>query len=106
VRLTLAERDFGYIGRVRPASPTPSTSAAELWWRGLLDLMADTGRRAKVVFKAPASLPPVRRDITIIAPARSRPDHRGAPSPPETAMLEGVFLADLSCPRAVGTERY
>ncbi|MFZ5813572.1 MAG: phenylalanine--tRNA ligase subunit beta [Thermodesulfobacteriota bacterium] len=106
VRLTLAGRDFGYIGRVKPDIADAFHVRRELWLAEVsLDLLAELAAAAKVVFKPLPVYPPVRRDITIIAPAAlPAKTIEEAVASKKSAILENIFLADLFVPEG-GTER-
>jgi phenylalanyl-tRNA synthetase beta chain len=78
VRLTLAGRDFGYIGRVRPGIADAFHVRRELWLAEVsLDLLAELAAAAKVVFKPCPSTRPCAGTSPSSPRPRSGQDHRG-----------------------------
>ncbi|QLA15072.1 phenylalanine--tRNA ligase subunit beta [Desulfolutivibrio sulfoxidireducens] len=106
VELTLAGRPFGYIGRVTPEVADAFHARRELWLAEVsLDLLAELAAATRVAFRTLPVYPPVRRDITVIAPAAlSAKAIEDAILAGGSAILEDVFLADLFVPEGA-TER-
>jgi len=106
VELTLAGRGFGYIGRVTPEVADAFHARRELWLAEVsLDLLAELSAAAKITFTPLPVYPPVRRDITVIAPASlSAQAVLDAIAAKKTPLLRDVFLADLFVPEG-GAER-
>lgn len=106
VEVTLGGRDFGYIGRVTPEIADAFHARRELWIAELsLDLLAELAAAATVAFTPLPVYPPVRRDITVIAPAAlAAGDVLAAITAKKSPLLRDVFLADLFTPEG-GLER-
>jgi phenylalanyl-tRNA synthetase beta chain len=90
----------GTLGRVKPELADAFHARKEVWLAELLlDKLRDLSSGSRLEFKALPLYPPVRRDITVIAPRdlessalleairRARPEH-----------LQEVFLLDLYAP--------
>lgn len=100
VAVTVRGRALGVMGRVRPDIAAACHARKEVW---LADLDLDEARRlhdAEAVRFTPLPVfPPVRRDITVTAPAALRAgavlDHVRAMALP---LLEGIELVDVFVP--------
>jgi phenylalanyl-tRNA synthetase beta chain len=104
VELTLAGRDFGYIGRVAPDIADAFHARRELWLAEVsLDLLAELCAAGSVKFSPLPIYPPVRRDITVIAPAAlTAQTILDAILAKKSPLLRDVFLADLFVPEGGG----
>lgn len=100
VAVTVAGRQLGVMGRVKPDLADAYHARKDVW---LADIDLDAARQlhdaVAVRFAALPVYPPVRRDITVIAPASLQAgavlDHVRAMKLP---LLEGVELIDVFAP--------
>lgn len=87
----------GYIGRIRPEMAEFFHARKDIWFADMdTDMLRTLSKAAQSRFKSLPQYPPVRRDITVVAPAtmpvRAVVDHvRGLKLP----LLEDVTLLDV-----------
>ncbi|MCH5277307.1 MAG: phenylalanine--tRNA ligase subunit beta [Desulfovibrionaceae bacterium] len=98
-----AESPAGALGRVRPDLADAYHARKAVWLADLdLDLLQSMAAKASLAFRALPVYPPVRRDITVIAPLTVRVatvrDALEAAGRGKRSLLESVELRDLYVP--------
>ncbi|MDL2314048.1 phenylalanine--tRNA ligase subunit beta, partial [Desulfovibrio sp. OttesenSCG-928-C14] len=106
VELRVDGRFAGTLGRVRPEMAENFHARKDVWLAELdLDALYDLHHADKIRFKKLPAFPPVKRDITVMAPAELKAGEieaairKGAP-----ATLESLQMIDLFTPEG-GAER-
>ncbi len=101
VRVSAGGESLGSLGRVRPEGAGEEHGRKAVWLAELdLDLLRRLYAERRIAFKPLPTLPPVRRDITVVAP----PDLAasaitGQIEAQESGALESVALVDLFIPQ-------